>query len=229
MIVAGHNWTRFDGSSWTDLAELGPADADWTRVSCPTATFCAAINTTGQASTWNGTSWSDPTTVLPHAGSGLSCPTASYCLATDTGHHAVSYTHGQWNWYRTTPVRTRVFRISCVTAQFCVGTVNTGTTDGGVVIRRSHGQWSSIDQVGERGLEELKCVTTTFCAGIDANPGGPVYASVFDGSDWTNSNTGFTQPGGVSPRPALDITCPTTDKCVAISSWSGDQASIGTR
>ena len=230
MIVSGHQWTRFDGSSWTDLADLGTAD--WVRVSCPTATFCAAINSVGQASTWDGTSWSEPATVVPHAGSGLSCPSADYCLATDTGGAAASYTHGRWNHYRTIPVGTPILRISCVTADFCVGTVNTDSRKGGGVVIRRNGHWGRIQQVGKpalgtrRGLVDLDCVTTTFCAGIDFTHSNDVLVSVFNGSVWTNRSTGLE-------TGHLDISCPTTHKCVALGTAQAlgytTQASIGTR
>src|SRR5882724_11190413 len=46
-----------------------PAGAgDIRQVSCPSKTFCAAIDTDGHALTFNGKTWSAPVTVDPYAG-----------------------------------------------------------------------------------------------------------------------------------------------------------------
>ena len=58
--------------------------AGLTGVSCPTTTFCRAVDSSGRVFGFNGTSWSRGTLIDDgHAFSGISCPTASYCVAVD--------------------------------------------------------------------------------------------------------------------------------------------------
>jgi hypothetical protein len=211
MIVNGNFWSRFDGTGWSDTAFL--ANAAWQRVSCPTTTFCAALNNFGQASIWNGTSWSTPQKVIAYGGAGLSCPSASYCLASNTNHAIVSYSNGVWKPYVQMPNQVHVQRLSCVSPLFCVGT--TGTN--GVVIRRDY-HWSAVTTVGTQRLWDVDCVTTTFCAAIDISDN--VYQ--FDGHGWTRTTTGIPRGG----QAGHDISCPSTHQCFASDT---QYVSIGTR
>jgi hypothetical protein len=84
-IVAGSNlWVR-NGQGWTSGGTIDPGGA-LNAISCPTASFCLATDTTGKALTWNGSSWSSPRQVVPPAiqypdrGTFLSCPSASFCM-----------------------------------------------------------------------------------------------------------------------------------------------------
>ena len=53
-------------------------------VSCPTASFCAAVDESGYALTYDGSSWSKPVSIEPSGAPGaVSCPTASFCAAVD--------------------------------------------------------------------------------------------------------------------------------------------------
>jgi hypothetical protein len=76
-------------------------------VSCPTASFCAAVDGTGYTFTWNGTSWSRPvwsatSPADPHGGAltSVSCPTARFCVAVDGDGEALTWNGHAW----TTPV-----------------------------------------------------------------------------------------------------------------------------
>jgi hypothetical protein len=73
---------------------LGAADQQLagilSPVSCPSASFCMAVDTNGYALRWNGVSWSQPTWSAPRQvdqnGGGLtavSCRPGGYCVATD--------------------------------------------------------------------------------------------------------------------------------------------------
>ena len=212
MIVADNVWSRFDGSGWSDATDFANG-ALWQRVSCPTTTFCAALSSTGQATTWNGTSWSTPQKVISYGGAGLTCPSASYCLASNTNHAIVSYSNGVWKPYVSMPNGTHVQRLSCVSPLFCVGT--TGTN--GVVIRRDY-HWSAVTNVGTHRLWDVDCVTTTFCALVDIS--NNVYQ--YDGHGWARTTTGIPVDG----QAGHDISCPSVHQCFAADT---QYVSVGTR
>ena len=60
-----------------------------TGVSCPTATFCRAVDSIGRVFGFNGTRWSSGTLIDPgHALTSVSCPTVTYCVAVDRNGRA---------------------------------------------------------------------------------------------------------------------------------------------
>jgi hypothetical protein len=55
-----------------------------TGVSCPTPTFCRAVDSIGRVFGFNGSTWSKGTLVdNGHALTSISCPTVTYCVAVD--------------------------------------------------------------------------------------------------------------------------------------------------
>ena len=60
-----------------------------TGVSCPTPTFCRAVDSIGRVFGFNGTTWSKGTLIdNGHALSSVSCPSVSYCVAVDRSGQA---------------------------------------------------------------------------------------------------------------------------------------------
>jgi hypothetical protein len=60
-----------------------------TGVSCPTATFCRAVDSIGRVFAFNGTKWSSGTLIdNGHALTAVSCPTTTYCVAVDRSGNA---------------------------------------------------------------------------------------------------------------------------------------------
>lgn len=83
----GNTFARYTGGpAWTALGpiEPGPHPSTDTSLSCPTASFCEAVEATSpRALTWNGKSWSQPQAVpgLPsYAINTLSCGAAGQCV-----------------------------------------------------------------------------------------------------------------------------------------------------
>jgi hypothetical protein len=60
-----------------------------TGVSCPTPTFCRAVDSLGRVFGYDGTTWSAGTQIdSGHALTAISCPTVSYCVAVDNDGRA---------------------------------------------------------------------------------------------------------------------------------------------
>jgi hypothetical protein len=84
--------SRWDGGSWTQPSTLG-LSAGFSGISCPTASFCAAVDSVGQLVRWDGRRWLAPVqieprssspTALPPAPTSIACTTASFCVAVDS-------------------------------------------------------------------------------------------------------------------------------------------------
>ena len=175
----------YDGSSWSSPDKIDPGE-HLTSVSCPAASFCAAVDGGGNVLTYNGTSWSSPDSI-DRGGSleSVSCPTASFCVAVDRRQRP--------DLRRQLVVVARQRRpgegltsVSCPTASFCAAVDASGnafTYDGT--------SWSSPDSIDPNGneLTSVSCPTASFCAAVDGN-----------GNVLTYNGTSWSLPKSIDPR-----------------------------
>ena len=142
VLTQGGGASLWNGSSWSRPEPID-TDAQLTGVSCPTSSFCVAVDTGAAAVFWNGSSWSSPAALPSASGSapsaggaipltGVSCPTTSFCAAVDSAGDAWTWQNGQWS----VPVRVdpgaALLAVSCAAASVCVAADNRG----GVVTSR---------------------------------------------------------------------------------------------
>jgi hypothetical protein len=80
----------YDGSSWSAPVKID-SSAGLSSVSCPSASFCAAVDFRGNALTYNGSSWSAPVHIAGSSLRSVSCPSASFCAAVDDSGEAFTY------------------------------------------------------------------------------------------------------------------------------------------
>jgi hypothetical protein len=91
IVVRGSNHT------WTPRQELDPG-RQLDSISCPSTQFCIAADDQGAVMSWNGTSWSGPTPVIPAAseypgvGISVSCPSAQFCMVMNADGDYATYT-----------------------------------------------------------------------------------------------------------------------------------------
>jgi hypothetical protein len=94
---------------------------EFRSVSCPSASFCAALEWPKKALTYNGRSWSAPVTTKL-AAVGLSCPSAAFCVAVgEAPAEAVTYNGRSWS----APIsmgagELALHAVSCPSVSFCV-------------------------------------------------------------------------------------------------------------
>jgi hypothetical protein len=103
-MSASGGLSQWDGSQWTMPNPYASA-SPFTGVSCPTTSFCVAVDGAGEALQWNGTTWSAPVRIEPGQASAttigvalaaVSCPTTSFCLAVDDSGGALEWTDNAW-------------------------------------------------------------------------------------------------------------------------------------
>ena len=179
-------------------------------VSCPTATFCMAIDSDRDCLTYNGHTWSAPTFVSTPAGMvTLSCASKTLCAATDGDGDVFTYNGHTWSAPDNVDGGTYMSGVSCAPATtFCVAVAGDTGGDGYIY---SGGSWSSqivIDSSASPGMDGISCVTASYCAATD--PQGNVVSTSNGGSTWT------------APDP-VDETGATPE---AISCYSADSLSL---
>lgn len=183
---------------------VDPGAADLTAVSCPTSTFCAAVDASGNAVTYDGSAWSAPTPVGGvSAFDAVSCSSATFCTAVGSSTNPDGSTAGAiagylgGHWHAIHRGRQGLAAVSCVNRSFCLAV----SADGGYAVL-SAGAWSGLmPRVGTAVADvyHVDCVSASFCA-------TPV--DVFDGTSW--------HPAGGRPAPSSSaISCPTAVRCVS--------------
>jgi hypothetical protein len=162
--------------------QIDPPRGDAKDISCPTATFCMAVQLYGFAEHWNGTGWSKAAqvgqaTVL----TSVSCTSASFCVAVgaDSGGLADIETYDGTSWTHAINLSPSngAGVVSCASASFCVASAGSSyaTFDGT--------GWS-VRQLGTRqltGWYSLSCPSASFCLASDTTG----RTSTFDGTGWS--------------------------------------------
>ena len=234
--MSNDNFNVWNGSTWKEsknFYSIGTTQGGVSIVSmsCPTTTFCAAADITyGYAFTWDGSKWSEPTTIDPaaaantaavNAGStsnleylSIACASPAFCAAIDTDGNATTFNGTTW----TKPVKVAAKPqgqapppLACPSATYCLASVAGGFTvwDGS--------SWSAPRSIAPAGFPAnnpafgaVSCAGSTFCMVI----GTPVTDwGIFNGSTFLQGakSVGIQQPSGLS--------CATTDFCMTIGPY----------
>jgi hypothetical protein len=153
-------------------------------VSCPSATFCAAVDYGPNVLTFNGTSWSKPFAIDPGSYlQAVSCASASFCVAIDRKGNAFTFRGSTWS----APVNADPNGltmgeggiswpvVSCPASNFCAA-VDGG---GGSVVTFDGDSWSApltIDSAAVNSvsgpvlkfLMSVACLSAGFCVAGDS-------------------------------------------------------------
>jgi hypothetical protein len=196
----------FDGNRWTRPQRMEPHDlykedrkeamAGISSLSCPQPKFCVALTVAGRALTFDGATWSSPTSLEPAKVVGLdrflglsalaavSCGGPRTCVAVDPAGNAFTFDGSSWATPQSVdPLSAHdgdgdgLTAISCPTAVHCVA------VDGrGDALTYDDGSWSAPASVDSTlGLTSISCAARDFC--VSLNDLGQV--STYDGHRWT--------------------------------------------
>jgi hypothetical protein len=212
--------TVYNGASWSQPRTID-LDGNVTSVSCPDASFCVAVDGSGNVLTRNGPSWSKPTSIdTKNVGAGgepavyVSCPAADFCAAVDSAGNAMTYNGSTWSAPAPSGIgpadEGNVVGVSCTSPTFCMTVDNSGryaTYDGTT--------WTK-GVIGKELLAAVSCASAAFCMALDAQGNG----YLFDGSSWKTlavfsaGDAPSSQPAEFE-EPALD--CYAVGHCLAVS------------
>jgi hypothetical protein len=176
------NATSWHGSTWGDLQSIDPG-GNLTGVSCPTSSFCAAINldddqqnpTSAGTVFFDGSSWSRSVATPNGFGDGqsISCTSARFCVAIDNGGVAAVYNGTRFG--SATPIDTadidtldgavpgQTIAVSCTRTTFCLAVDGNGNA---LVFDGS--RWSPPGPIDTGNqLNDVTCATSLFCVAVD--------------------------------------------------------------
>ncbi len=200
------------------VALLSKSTGNLTHVSCATDAFCVAIDDNGNATTYDGTSWTPPTPVDTRIRlSDVSCPTAAFCMAVDDSGYAVTFDGSGWSAPILVDPVGRPSAVSCADASFCasVGFGGTATTYDGTT-------WSKPVTIAEENFADVSCPSTGHCVAL----GFDGRSFRYDGTTWSGLDS------LAAGRQTTALSCADPTFCVAVdsaghgytyngASWSG--------
>lgn len=212
-IVVSTNPTGGTGAWSVAALPSGVPDSSG-AISCPTVTFCAAIddsdvltstNPTGGSGAWQGAAL--PSNELRS----ISCATSALCVAVDFQGNVFTSTNptgGAAAWVQTNNDAT-FSEISCPTAGLCVAVaggsgvfVSTDPTAGAA-------SYTATLIPAAEGLEKVSCRADGLCVGLDQFGAVAVSTDPTGGTDAWHVET-------VSPPTLYGVSCPSDSLCVAV-------------
>jgi hypothetical protein len=227
-MTVDENGTAAAGSG--PAADVDPIAGILTSVSCPSTTFCMAVDTNGYALEWNGTAWSVP---VWSAGSpadrrgpleGVSCPSSTFCLAVDGNGNVLRWDGRSWSAPQATGA-SELTGVSCISSTECAVVDARGSVlllDGS---RPAADGWLPAFTGGVGGLAGVSC----------ASAGRAAMSCVAVGDEGTVEVTEAGSPdngGGTVLAARLRdgltaVSCTSARHCVAVGSkgdyttWNG--------
>ena len=163
--------------TWSPPAHLdSTSPAYLTGISCPTPTFCMAVDGFGMAVYFNGDTWSSPVVPVDDESSNLevvSCPSSTFCVALDTAGGVLYYNGSTWTAPVSLGMSGYVDGVSCASSGFC------GLVVGGNVSLYNGSSWSTPASF-PHAVEAISCPSAGFCMAVDNS--GHSYA--YSGGTW---------------------------------------------
>jgi hypothetical protein len=150
-----------------------------------------AVDNIGDVLSWNGSTWSGPTSIDPgYTLNSVSCTSPTFCVAVDNGGWADIYDGSSWTGVNIDG-STQLFSVSCATASFCVA----GDTNGNTLTYNGS-SWSSVT-IDDNVITSVSCPTSSFCAAVDGAGNAMTYG-------WVSADYSCNVPGyGLTTDPVL--------------------------
>ena len=158
----------YSGGIWTTLTPA--VDAQF--VSCSSSDFCAAVDGNGDATTFDGMSWSSPVTIDDAFGLGMvSCTSSTFCVAADSSNNAFIYDGTSWSAPEVVDSGFGLTSVSCISPSFCVAVDGNGDA-----ITYDGTSWSAPTNIDpDAGLSSVSCASVDFCVALDSLGNALVY------------------------------------------------------
>ena len=237
--VSGHGWklaTLVASNKEGSGPGIATHTSDFSSVSCPTAGFCAAVDDTGDAFTWNGKTWSTGVDVDSTAGTNtndqfasVSCASASFCIAGDDLSDVYTFNGTTWSAAdqldSSSSSASVSFSVSCPTTSFCMavdGNVNYYTYNG---TSWSQPQLINSSSLNPTTIGEVSCASPTFCEAVYNDQ-----SVTYNGSGWSTPQTLSLPPGsksGSNPEVSV-VSCPAATFCAVGGTTGANVAYLNT-
>ena len=151
------------GPSWSSpvkvFTEPSPGGYGLQSLSCPSASFCVAVDDEKSAVMFEGSSWGSALNIEGVFLKSVSCPSESFCAAVDLSR-AIVYTAGTWH----TPgsidtglTGGQLHSVSCSSESFCAA-----VDSGGKVVTYNGSSWDTPVEIDSHGLNAVSCTASGF-------------------------------------------------------------------
>jgi hypothetical protein len=191
------------GSSWSTAQHVDGLRL-LSGVSCASASFCVAVDSSGNALTWSGKAWSKPTDIDgAEPLTGVSCASASFCVAIDAAGNVLTLNGGHWSAPTSvTGPGDDLTGVSCASASFCVAVDVLGNA-----FSWNGSAWSAPEEIDPAATPgDVSCPSRSFCVAVD-NAGN---ALTWNGSTWS-------APSSIDGVNAFyGVSCTAATFCVAV-------------
>ena len=233
QAVAGSGWKT---PVLVAHAAANAAAPDFTSVSCPTTSFCAAVDSKGSVAILQGSTWSTPQSIDTSATSDfndamgtVSCASASFCVAGDDLDDVYTYDGSTWSAAHqlnaSVTEATVSFAVSCPTTSFCLA------VDGNYNWYAYNGStWSAAQVIDPNSLEgivigEVSCASATFCEAAFGQQ-----TVTYNGSSWSVPvKIPVGSEGSASSTPSIEaLSCASSTLCAGVGTTSNNQGYLNT-
>jgi hypothetical protein len=224
MAVLGSGYAAiYDGATWSKPSLLSPSGGEPDSVSCPTVSFCMAVDALdSSAFLFNGSRWSpapginDPAPTTQAGLASVSCSSPSFCAAVDNGSNAFTFNGASWSPAATIDPGSQLSTVSCPSASFCAA-VDYGPN----VFTFNGASWGKPSAIAPGShLQAVSCASARFCVALDRKGN----ALTFDGRSWSMPVNvdpgGLTMGEGGVSWPV--VSCPASDFCAAVDGAGGN-------
>ena len=211
--------TALASNGWSGPAGIDGANS-LVSVSCPSASFCVAVDNAGNALTYSGSSWSAPTDIdgaTPLVS--VSCASASFCAAVDGANDALTYNGITWSAPTNIDGATnKLTSVSCASASFCAAVTTGGSGTDASALTYNGSSWSLPDYTDFNlkvdAFGSVSCPSASFCVAVGTDYSGSfgLAAWIYNGSSWSAMTV--NDPGTDSAY----VSCPSASFCAAVDS-----------
>jgi hypothetical protein len=209
--VKGHvDAYKYRDGTWTHSARFGTAAG--ISVSCPSRTFCAAVDSSDHARFWNGSRWHRASTpILDTINWSIACTSRTRCLmlseATNAHSQSVEWNGHGWGQPRTFGTGALIYGLSCVGRDLTCLAVD---QLGGAMWHKNHRWLTRTEHDPVWGQPTSLACGTAHCLLLD-RPGAFIETA---GSGWTKPRRVFAH-GDTSYHSAFALSCSSDTFCLA--------------
>jgi len=214
MLTSGAT-AATSSDKWTPPVLIGSKGSSATQVSysisCPTSTFCVAVNGDGQVLYDRSGVWSTPQSLaLGGSIDSVSCPSKTFCVAVAAGE-AAEYNGRVWSPAARIGPQRDTYKVSCPSSTFCAAVgANVVAGKPSALMTFNGRSWTtykttSTGSINDR-LLSVSCSTARFC--MATNFDGQILS--FNGSKWNLSQSS-------APKFLISVSCTGQKFCVAVA------------
>ncbi len=216
---------------WTSGTTLSSAQGGVNAVSCPTSTFCVAVDRSGSVSEFDGSKWTAPHTIDATTSlTAVSCPTTTFCVVTDASGNYVMMNGTTWGSPTAfaSPNSPVMQGVSCSSENFCLAVGETANFSP-IDYFYYDGVWSPDSVVfspsDTSAFNAVSCTPALVCLATDLGGGAMTFSFV---ATPTPTMSHASSPVAIDPAVkgfvADSIACVSATNCVVGS--NANQVSV---